>query len=148
MIKDIQHRYFFSRPPEMVWEYLTIPELMEQWLMPNNFLPIMGYDFEFRIKRMPQLAFDGIIYCKVLEVVPYKKLSYSWKCGPGNGKITVDSIVVWSLQPRDKGTELLLDHTGFKETDITMHAALNDGWLKNIHKIDALINSKYGAANI
>jgi uncharacterized protein YndB with AHSA1/START domain len=144
MANDIQHRYFFSRPPEVVWEYLTNSDLMGQWLMPNNFLPIQGNDFEFRVKPMPQLEFDGIVYCKLLEIVPYKKLSYSWKCGPGNGKITVDSLVTWTLKSTDKGTELFLEHTGLKETAIAMYTALNGGWLKNIHKIEELINTVYG----
>jgi uncharacterized protein YndB with AHSA1/START domain len=32
-----------------------------------------------------------------VEVVPLQKLSYSWKTGPGEGRITVDSLVVWTL---------------------------------------------------
>lgn len=144
MTKHVSHKYFFSHPPEVVWEYLTNSELMELWLMPNNFQPIAGYDFEFRIKPVPALEFDGIVYCKVLEINPPKKLSYTWKCGPGDGKITTDSLVVWTLAGNGPGTELLLEHTGFKETDLSMYAAVNEGWLKNIKKIDAIINTKYG----
>jgi uncharacterized protein YndB with AHSA1/START domain len=147
MIHDIQHKYFFSHPAEVVWVYLTESSFMEKWLMPNNFMPILGHDFEFRIKPMPQLAFDGIVYCKVLDIVPFKKLSYSWRCGPGNGKITVDSVVKWTLKSTDTGTELLLEHTGLKETAVTMFNALNEGWLKNIHKINELINAAYGTTN-
>jgi uncharacterized protein YndB with AHSA1/START domain len=141
MTKDIRHKYFFSHPPELVWEYLTKSELMAQWLMPNNFLPILGYDFEFRIKPVPKLDFDGIVYCKLLEIVPYQKLSYSWKSGPGNGKIDLDSIVVWKLIPKDNGTELLLEHTGFKEIEnFNMYSTVSDGWFKNIQKIAELLN--------
>lgn len=149
MAVSINHQYFFPHPPEAVWEYLTKPDLMEQWLMKNDFQPIIGYDFEFRTNPVPGLDFDGIFYCKVLEIVPFKKLSYSWKCGPGGGKITVDSVVVWTLQPKDKGTELFLVHSGFSEIEnFNMYTALNDGWIKNMHKIaDRLNTAKHGTTN-
>ena len=142
MSTSVKHQYFFPQGPEMVWEYLTRAELMELWLMPNNFLPIPGHEFEFRIKPVPALDFDGIVYCKVLEIVPHQKLSYSWKTGPGNGKIELDSIVVWKLVPKENGTQLLLEHTGFKEAEnFKMYTAVNDGWYKNIEKIAVLLNT-------
>src|SRR5882757_4587374 len=142
MTKSINHQLFFPHPPQTVWEYLTKPELMEQWLMKNDFQPIVGLDFQFRTNPYPSLDFDGIVYCKVLEIIPFKKLSYLWKCGPGDGKITIDSVVVWTLQPKDKGTDLFLEHSGFSEMEnFTMYNALTDGWLKNLHKIAELINA-------
>ena len=110
--------------------------------MKNDFQPIIGYDFQFTAKPAPSLNFDGIVYCKVLEIVPFKKLSYSWKLGPGDGKIEIDSIVVWKLQPKEKGTELFLDHTGFRELDsFDMFTAMKNGWLQNILKIEKLIDA-------
>jgi uncharacterized protein YndB with AHSA1/START domain len=149
MKKSIEHQFFFPHPPEAVWEYLTKPELMEQWLMKNDFQPIVGVDFQFRTNPIPGLDFDGIFYCKVLEIVPFKKLSYSWKSGPGEGEITLDSVVVWKLQPTDKGTELFLEHSGFaKKENLNFYNGLADGWLKNIHKIaDRLNAAKHGTTN-
>ena len=121
MKKSINHQFFFAHPPEAVWEYLTNSDLMELWLMKNNFQPIVGADFQFRTGPIPNLDFDGIVYCRVLEIVPCKRLSYSWSSGPGEGKITLDSIVVWRLQPTDKGTEVFLEHSGFeKEVNLNM----------------------------
>jgi uncharacterized protein YndB with AHSA1/START domain len=148
MAKSIKHNFFFPQQPEAVWEYLTKPELMAQWLMETDFQPIVGCDFQFKTRPMPNFNFDGIVYCKVLEIMPYKRLSYSWKGGPGEGKITLDSIVVWTLHPKDNGTELQLDHSGFKEADFMMYSIMNDGWLQNIQKIAELLNTaKHGAAN-
>src|SRR5687767_11726104 len=117
MTRSITHQFFFPHPPAAVWEYLTKSELMELWLMKNDFQPVVGHDFQFITKPIPSLNIDGIMYCKVLEIVPLKKLSYSWKCGPGDGKITLDTIVVWTLQPKDNGTELFLVHSGFTEKE-------------------------------
>ncbi|MDR3715164.1 MAG: SRPBCC domain-containing protein [Puia sp.] len=145
-MKDrIQHRYFFPHPPEMVWAYLTKAELMALWLMENDFLPIVGHDFQFRTRALPNLDFDGVVYCKVLEIKPFRRLSYSWKGGPGEGRITLDSLVVWTLTPVENGTELFLDHSGFKEpNNLSIYPAMNEGWLKNIQKIDGLIKMTPG----
>ncbi|NQX43240.1 Uncharacterized conserved protein YndB, AHSA1/START domain [Pedobacter steynii] len=142
MAKIIKHRFFFPHPQERVWEYLTKPELMEQWLMKNDFKPIIGLDFQFRTNPIPGLDFDGIFYCKVLEVVPFSKLSYSWKSGPGDGEITLDSVVVWTLQPADKGTEVFLEHSGFaKKENLNFYNGLNHGWLEKLQKIEQLLNT-------
>jgi uncharacterized protein YndB with AHSA1/START domain len=149
MEKSIKHTFFYPHPPETVWEYLTKPELMEQWLMKNDFQPIIGLDFQFRTSPIPSLNFDGIFYCKVLEIVPFKKLSYSWKSGPGDGKITLESIVVWKLQPTDKGTELRLEHSGFaKEENLDFYNGLMHGWLEKFQKIADLLNTaQHGTIN-
>jgi uncharacterized protein YndB with AHSA1/START domain len=143
MQKSIKHSFFYSQSPETVWECLTKAELMSQWLMPNDFEPIIGYDFQFKIKQMPQFDFDGIVYCKILEIVPFKKLSYTWKAGPGDGKINLDSIVTWTLIAKNNGTELLLDHSGMME-NADIYSAMNNGWQQNMKKIDTLINAAYG----
>ena len=142
MQTSINHQFFFPHPIEQVWEYLTKPELMEMWLMKNNFQPIIGFDFEFRTNPIPSLNVDGVFYCKVIEIIPFKKLSYSWKSGPGDGKFILDSVVVWKLQPKDKGTELFLEHSGFEKIEnVSLFNAMNGGWLKNIQKIDELLKT-------
>lgn len=144
MNKSIKHQFFFPHPPEKVWDYLTKPELMEQWLMKNNFQPIVGADFQFQTKPYPSLDFDGVVYCQVLEIIPFKKLSYSWRSGPGGAEITLDSVVVWKLEPKDNGTELFLDHSGFTRVEtLSLYNGLLDGWLKNIHKISNLLNTAH-----
>ena len=143
MTNSIQHRFFYPHPPKDVWEYLTNAALIAQWLMPNDFEPIPGYDFQFKTQPMPKFDFDGIIYCRVLEIIPFKKLSYSWKGGPGNRKITLDSVVEWTLTSNDNGTELILVHSGFKEIeDFNMYSIMDAGWLKNIKIIETLLNKK------
>lgn len=142
MKKIIKHQFFFPHPPETIWEYLTRSDLMELWLMKNNFQPLIGFDFEFRTNPIPSLDFDGIFYCRVLELIPFKKLSYSWKSGPGEGRITLDSIVVWNLQRTDKGTELFLEHSGFeKEENLNLYNGLLHGWLEKFQNIVKLLNA-------
>jgi len=142
MTRTIKHQYFFAHPPAAVWEYLTNPELMQQWLMKNDFQPIVGLDFQFTTSPIASLNFDGIFYCKVLEVIPRKRLSYSWNSGPGEGRITLESVVVWELQPKENGTELQLEHSGFaKKENLDFYNGLMHGWVEKFQNIEKLFNA-------
>jgi uncharacterized protein YndB with AHSA1/START domain len=143
MTKTIKHTIFYSHKPEAVWEYLTKPELIAQWLMQNDFKPVVGHEFQFKAGPMPNFNFDGKIFCKVLEVVPNKKLVYSWKGGPGDGTMTLDSKVMWTLNPKDNGTELLLEHSGFATDDamLQIFTVMDAGWRQNIQKITGLLKT-------
>ena len=146
MAASIKHQLFFPHPPKAVWEYLTNAELMELWLMKNNFQPVVGHEFQFRINPIPSMAFDGIVYCKVLEILPFKKLSYSWKLGPGDGTLNIDSVVRWELHQKDNGTELMLDHSDFVVMEnIGIFNSMTEGWRKNMHKIADRLNAPHHA---
>jgi uncharacterized protein YndB with AHSA1/START domain len=149
MAKIIKHQFFFPHPPAVVWEYLTKSELMEQWLMKNDFQPIVGADFQFRTGPITSLNFDGVFYCKILEIIPFKKLSYSWKSGPGQGKITLDSVVIWNLEEKDKGTEVFLEHSGFaKKENLDFYNGLLHGWVEKLQNIDNLLKAaEHGHTN-
>src|ERR1700712_609001 len=128
MKNEITNEWVFDQSPEEVWEYLTQPDLLALWLMPNNFAPVLGQEFQFTIKPIPSLDLDGTMYCKVLEIVPGAKLSYSWKAGPGNGDFPLDTVVYWTLQKHGNGTKLLLKQTGFKEINLAIFNGMTQGW--------------------
>jgi uncharacterized protein YndB with AHSA1/START domain len=139
--QTIQHQFFYTHPVETVWAYLTTPELMAQWLMKNDFEPVVGRDFQFRTGPIPSLDFDGIFYCRVLDMKPFKKLSYSWNSGPGGGKITLESVVTWQLEPTKNGTLVLLTHSGFaKKENLDFYNGLLHGWEEKLQNIDKLLN--------
>ncbi|HSH65642.1 MAG TPA: SRPBCC domain-containing protein [Bacteroidia bacterium] len=144
MEKDIRHTWFLEYPVERVWEYLTDPALLSQWLMKNDFKPIVGHRFQFYTKPIIKFRFDGNIYCEVLEIVPLKKLCYSWKGGPGNGKFTLDSVVTWTLTQKENGTELTIEQKGFKAVQNFMgHFFMNIGWKKTIpERLKQLLNTQ------
>ena len=141
MAKEIKHTIFYSHIPQDVWEYLTKAELIEQWLMKNDFKPIVGHQFQFRSKPIPDMDWNGIINCTVLEAMPFKRIAYSWKSEDMNGNTTLESLVEWTLIPKDNGTELQLLHSGFKEVNVMMFTAMNNGWIQNMHKITDLLNT-------
>lgn len=142
MKKEIRHEWIYEQSPNEVWEYLTQVELIALWLMPNNFEPIVGHEFQFQTKAMPTLDLDGIFHCKVLEIEPYRKLSYSWKGGSGNGTFTLDTICVWKLEPYKNGTKLKLKHSGFGEHNTDIFIGMTAGWQENVQKMFNHISAK------
>ena len=142
MKNEIKNEWIYEQSPIEVWEYLTQAELIALWLMPNNFKPIPGNEFQFRAKPIPSLDLDGIFHCKVLEIVPFQKLIYSWKGGSGNGIFTLDTVVEWTLEKYGNGTKLFLKQSGFKETNLPIFAAMTEGWNANILKMINHLNAK------
>ena len=69
-------------PPEKIWRALTQGPLIEEWLMKNDFQPVVGHTFNFRATPMPQ--WNGVTDCQVLVVDPHKRLSYTWNAS-GDG---------------------------------------------------------------
>ena len=143
MQKEIKQTWHFHQSPQEVWEYLTKPELIEQWLSKTNFKPVVGQKFQFTNSCETDDNKPHYTYCEVLEIVPYKLLSYSWRKGTDEKEITVDSVVTWTLINKKEGTELHLQHNGF--TLIKDTIAHSEGWNACLNKITELINSSSNA---
>ena len=137
MQKEVKQTWHFNQSPKEVWDYLTKPELIEQWLTKTDFQPITGHKFRFTNKS------GKIIYCEVLEVMPFTKLSYSWQYPSAKDNKLLDSKVVWSLSQKNGGTELNLLHHGFTLLeDVVAHT---NGWNTCINRFAQLINTNNNA---
>ena len=80
-----------------------------------------------------------IIYCEVLEVKPFTKLSYSWQTNSAKDNKPFNSKVVWTLVPKENGTELQLVHNGF--TALEDYIAHNNGWTALGNQFVELLNT-------
>src|SRR5580658_1076488 len=85
-------------PPEKIWRALTQGPLIEEWLMKNDFQPVVGHRFTFRATPVPN--WNGIVDCEVLAVEVNTRLSYSW------GSLGLMTAVTWTLTPTKGGTHL------------------------------------------
>ena len=113
--QDIVVDEVFPHAPETIWKTLTTGELIGRWMMaPTGFEPVEGKRFTFQ--TTPAGAWDGIIHCQVLEVMPNERLVYAWKGGHegnvGYGS-RLDTVVTWILSRVENGTRLRLVHSGF-----------------------------------
>jgi uncharacterized protein YndB with AHSA1/START domain len=112
-----------SAPPHKVWRALTEPQLLGNWLMPNDIKPEVGHRFTFR--TTPATGFDGIVQCEVRKVEPNSQLVYSWIGG------SLDTTVTWTLRPSSTGgTDLRLKHAGFGPEHGMTYDMLSEGWRK------------------
>ena len=131
MQKEIRKTWFFNHPPQKVWECLTQPELLEQWLGPTDFQPIVGFKFRFIS------PYGNDSYCEVLEVEPFTSLSYSWQKRSLNDNKPFTSKVTWTLVPAGEGTELQLVHDGFVAADDL--AGHETGWSACLKRMEDLL---------
>jgi len=139
MKNDIDQKWFFQQQPSDVWEYLTRPELIEKWLMKSDFQPIEGHKFRFTFIPKPGSRYEGTVDCEVLEVRPFTKLSYTWNGTTQDKSRSFHSTVVWTLVPKDNGTELQLQHNGFEFLDDMLNHA--NGWNGCLNRFHEHINT-------
>ena len=137
MQHEIKHNWHFDQSPQEVWEYLTKPELLQQWLMKTDFQPVVGHKFHF----IGECNDEGktAAECEVLEVTPFTRLSYSWQANSFKDNKPFHSKVVWVLVPKGTGTELQLVHTGFTVPEDAI--AHNNGWTRIGKKIVERFNA-------
>jgi uncharacterized protein YndB with AHSA1/START domain len=128
--RAIEVEKVLPHPPEKIWRTLTSSELISKWLMPNDFVAVVGHRFNFRTR--PIGAWDGVVQCEVLACDPPKLLRYSWKGGSDHNAekgSVLDSEVTWTLTPVTGGTHLKMVHDGFElPRHQTAFDAMSPGW--------------------
>jgi uncharacterized protein YndB with AHSA1/START domain len=96
----------YRHPRERVWAALTDPAALAEWLMPNDFAPVVGREFTFRTKPAP--GFDGVVHCRVLEMDPPERMVWSWNGGP------IETTLTFTLEELpDGGTRFQARQVGF-----------------------------------
>lgn len=96
----------FDAPVDRVWEAITNNEVIKRWYFDiKEFRPEVGFEFDFH-------AGNGKVnshhLCRVVEVVPNKKLAYTWRYEGYGG----NSLVTFELFPEGNKTRLRLTHEG------------------------------------
>ena len=95
----------------------------------NDFRAEVGHRFTFRSEPTP--GWDGVVYCEVLEIVPERRLVYSWRGGSHDltdHEKQLDTIVNWTLfSTQEGGTKLLLERAGF-DAESFAFKAMGQGW--------------------
>lgn len=130
MTRDIVLEEWYPHPVERVWKALTDPALVAEWLMENDFEARVGHTFTFRTSPAP--GFDGTVHCEVLEVNALRTLSYSWSGGGAVGG-AIRTVVTFTLEPRDGGTFVRLEHRGFTGArGLFVSTILKSGWKSKI----------------
>ena len=123
--------------PEKIWRALTQGALIKEWLMDNDFQPVVGHKFTFR--TTPYGDWNGAIDSEVQVVEPNKKLSYSWD------SLGVETTVVWTLQPTNTGTLLRMEQSGFGPEQTANYNGAKWGWTKFIGNMEGVVGGMQSA---
>ena len=121
----------FPHPPEKLWRALTESPLLAQWLMKNDFEPVVGRRFQFRAEPVPQ--WNGVVDCEVLIVEPLKRLSYSW------GALGLGSVVLFTLAPAEGGTHVRMEQSGFRPDQEFAYKGATYGWQKFFGELEQVL---------
>jgi uncharacterized protein YndB with AHSA1/START domain len=121
----------FPHPPEKLWRALTESPLIAQWLLKNDFEPVVGRKFQFRADPVPN--WNGVIDCEVLIVDPLKQLSYSW------GSLGLGSVVLFTLTPAEGGTHVRMEQSGFRPDQEAAYKGANYGWQKFFGALERVV---------
>src|SRR5438045_3122814 len=94
----------FNAPLARVWKALTNVDEMRVWYFDlKEFKPEVGFEFEFTVEH------EGNTYhhlCKITEVVPQKKIAYTWRYAGEEG----NSLVTFELFAEGGKTLLKVTH--------------------------------------
>jgi uncharacterized protein YndB with AHSA1/START domain len=112
--KSIVVERVIPHSPEKIWRALTQAPMIAEWLMKNDFKPVVGHKFQFHATPMP--GWKGYTNCEVLEVDEPRKLVYSWGDGTESDS-GLKTIVTWTLTPAAGGTLVRMEQSGFKPAD-------------------------------
>jgi uncharacterized protein YndB with AHSA1/START domain len=121
----------FPHPPGKIWRALTQSPVIEEWLMKNDFQPVVGHRFQLRSTPMPN--WNGVIDCEVLVVEADTRLSYSWNA------LGLESVVTWTLTSSGSGTHLRMEQAGFRPDQEANYRGASYGWQKFIGSLERVV---------
>jgi uncharacterized protein YndB with AHSA1/START domain len=122
-----------AHPPEKLWRALTTPHLIEEWLMKNDFAPVVGHKFNLRGE------WGGVLDCEVLEVEPMKSLSYTWNFAHDDAAYNLTSVVTFTLTPTNTGTHLRMEQAGFRKDQPQAFGGAHAGWKQFFEKLEEVL---------
>jgi uncharacterized protein YndB with AHSA1/START domain len=121
-------------PPEKIWRALTQAPLIEEWLMQNDFQPIVGHKFNFR--ATPIHPWNGVTDCEVLEIIPCQRVVYSWNASGDQAPGGLKTIVTWTLTQGENGTRVRMEQSGFRPQDEAGYRGMGGGWPRILGRLE------------
>lgn len=122
-----------SHPPEKLWRALTQPHLIEEWLMKNDFSPVVGHRFHLTGE------WGGVLDCEILAIEPHRTLSYSWDFKHEDAAFDLRSVVTFTLTPTSTGTHLRMEQAGFRPDQKQANAGAVAGWRKFLANLNEVL---------
>ena len=123
----------FAHAPDKIWRALTQPHLIAEWLMKNDFKPVVGHRFNLRGE------WGGVLDCEVLTIEPNKTLSYTWNFAHDDPTYNLKSVVTFTLTPTGAGTRLRMEQVGFRPNQKQAFGGAKAGWQQFFTKLEQVL---------
>lgn len=120
-------------PPEKIWRALTQQPLIAEWLMKNDFAPVVGHRFNL------SGDWGGVLDCEVLTIEENRTLSYTWNFAHDDAAYALKSVVTFSLTPTRRGTHLRMEQVGFRPDQKQAFGGAKAGWQQFFTKLEEVL---------
>jgi len=133
IMKDIIIKeHTFAQPINKVWNAISKAEEISTWFIKADFKAEPGFKYTFTASEEENCTeITGV----VKEANPYT-LVYTWIVANTKAETTVK----WLLEETEKGTRLLLEHSGIQnyegETAVAMFTSFDKGWANCISELE------------
>lgn len=131
--KSIVVERLIPHSAEKIWRALTMPELVAEWLMQNDFSAEERHRFTFRAAPVP--GWSGTTNCLVLKVEEPHLLAYSWGDGTESDS-GLKTVVTWSLIPEGAATRVRMEQSGFRPADERGYVGMGSGWPRILERLE------------
>src|SRR5262245_37252807 len=110
--QSVEREIVIAAKPEVIWELITDPKKIVRWMGKTA-----SFDLKpggnYRIEVIP----DNIATGEFLEILPPRRLVYTWGWEKGNSAVAPGSTTItFELIPQDHGTLLRFSHRDLPTT--------------------------------
>ena len=136
---SLEIKRFINAPRARVYAAWTDPEQLKQWWGPEgvqtrNFTSDARVGGKYRWDLLNQEGDEMTVYGEYRELVPGRKIVFTWQWDDDEAWKNVSSVVTVELADRDGGTELRLIHEKLpSEASRDRH---NEGWNSVIDRLE------------
>ena len=142
---SLQIKRFINAPRSRVYAAWTDPAQLKEWWGPEsvrtrNFVAEARVGGKYRWDLINQADEEMSVFGEYRELVPEKKIVFTWKWDDDEVWENRDSIVTVELSDRDGGTELLLKHEQLpSEESRDRH---NEGWNSVLDRLEKFFSKQ------
>jgi uncharacterized protein YndB with AHSA1/START domain len=139
---SLEIKRFINAPRSRVYAAWTDPAQLKEWWGPESvrtrsFVAEARVDGKYRWDLTNQEGEEMSVFGEYRELVPEKKIVFTWKWDDDDVWENRDSIVTVELSDRDGGTELLLKHEQLpSEESRDRH---NEGWTSVLDRLEKFL---------
>jgi len=139
---SLQIKRFINAPPDRVYAAWTEPAQLKEWWGPEsvrtrNFAAEVRVGGKYRWDLINQEDEEMSVFGEYRELVPEKKIVFTWKWDDEEIWENRTSIVTVELSDREGGTELLLKHEQLpSEESRDRH---NEGWNSVLDRLEKFL---------